>query len=319
MRFDEAVDAFVDALTIAKRSPHTVAAYRRDLTLVGRDLADVVGTESLAVDDIDVPTLRRALARRASATSPATMSRTHSSWTAFFGFLRSEGVVPANPMDEIERARVGTAAVRSIDVDDLAGRLLGAAAASTTRSAWPARDVAIVGTLSQTGVRLAELVGLDLGSLTGEPGARQVTVVGKGNKARTMPITGGLDRLVDRYLAERFERFDTPSGRRTPLFVHPTSGERVTARQVQYLVERLYREAGIRSEVPDGALVHALRHSFAMDLLDHGADVVELQTLLGHSSLNTTRRYLTARPDRLRQAVSTSAAAAAIEREAEGG
>jgi integrase/recombinase XerD len=319
MRFDTALATFVDALTIAKRSPHTVAAYRRDLTIVARDLTDVTGVDPLTVEAIDVPSLRRALARRAVDASPATMSRTHSSWTAFFGFLRSERLVDANPMDEIERARVGTDAIRSIDVDDLAGRLLRAAAGSGARSAWPVRDVAIVGTLSQTGVRLAELVGLDLGSVTGEPGARQVTVVGKGRKARTMPITGGLERLLETYLTERFDRFEGSRERRMPLFVHPTSGERVTARQVQYLVERLYREAGIRGDVPDGALVHALRHSFAMDLLDHGADVVELQTLLGHASLNTTRRYLTARPDRLRDAIATSAAAAAIDREAEAG
>jgi site-specific recombinase XerD len=59
--------------------------------------------------------------------------------------------------------------------------------------------------------------------------------------------------------------------------------------------------------------VHALRHTFAMDLLTHGADIVELQTLLGHSSLNTTRRYLTAQPDQLRAAIATSAASAAID------
>lgn len=314
MRFVDAVDAFVDALSVAKRSPHTVDAYRRDLTIVGRELADIRGEDPLMVDHIDVSGLRRALARRAREASPATMSRTHSSWVSFFKFLRSEGAVSTNPMDEIDRARVGTSAVRSIDVPDLAERLLRAAASSDARSAWPTRDVAIVGVFGQTGVRLAELVGLDLGSLTGEPGARQLTVVGKGRKVRTMPITTGLDRLLTSYQSERFERFGATGDRRAPAFVDGGSGERLTPRQVQYLVERLYREAGIRSAVPSGALVHALRHSFAMDLLDHGADVVELQTLLGHSSLNTTRRYLTARPDRLRDAVSTSAASSAIER-----
>ncbi|MEX1281175.1 MAG: tyrosine-type recombinase/integrase [Acidimicrobiia bacterium] len=317
MRFDDAVEAFTDALEAAKKSPHTVAAYRRDLRLVGDRAAEALDRDraDLDLDDLDVRVLRRAFGRRAADASAATMSRTHSSWTAFYGFLRSEGEVAANPMDEIERARTGTSAVRSIDVDDLAGRLLRTAGASDARSAWPRRDAAIVAVFAQTGVRLAELVGLTVGSRTGEPGARQLTVIGKGRKARTLPITPGLDRLLDAYLAERWERYpdQRPGDHRAPLFVHPSSGGPVSARQVQYLVERLYREAGIRGSVPEGALVHALRHSFAMDLLDHGADVVELQTLLGHSSLNTTRRYLTARPDRLRDAIATSAASAAID------
>lgn len=318
MRFDDAVEDFIDALEASKKSPHTVAAYRRDLRLVADDVAGSAGVDRdrLALDDIDVRTLRRAFGHRATVSSAATMGRTHSAWAAFYRFLRSERVVDVSPVDEIERAKAGSQAVRSIDVDDVAARLLTAAASSRRRSAWPARDVAIVGTFAQTGIRLAELVGLSVGSRTGEVRARQLTVVGKGDKARTIPITDGLDRLIDAYLTDRWERFadHRPDDRRTALFVHPESGRRVTNRQVQYLVERLFTEAGLRSAVPDGALVHALRHTFAMDLLDHGADVVELQSLLGHSSLNTTRRYLTARPDRLRGAVAASAAAVALER-----
>ncbi len=317
MLFDEAADAWIDALEAAKKSPNTVAAYRRDLGLVAELAADVVTTErnELRLGDLTTPTVRRAFARRARDSSASTMSRTHSTWNSFFGFARSEGWVPANPMDAIERARTGSQAVRSVEVDDLVGRMLRAAAKSEARSAWPTRDVAIIAVLAQTGVRLSELTGLLLGSRTGDTGARQVTVIGKGQKARTIPITDGVDALIESYLLERRDRFPGQAygDHRTPLFVHPATGEPVTPRQVQYLVDRLYREAGIRGSVPEGALVHALRHSFAMDLLDHGADVVELQTLLGHSSLNTTRRYLTARPDRLRETVATSSAASAIE------
>lgn len=317
MLFDEAAGAWIDALEAAKKSPNTVAAYRRDLELVATLVADVAGVDrtGLVLTDLTTPTLRRAFARRAKDSSAATMSRTHSTWNTFFGFARSEGWVPANPMDAIERAKTGSQAVRSVEVDDLVGRMLRAAATSEAKSAWPARDVAIVAVLAQTGVRLSELTGLLLGSRTGEPGARQVTVVGKGQKARTIPITDGVDELVDSYLQERRERFPDQAygNHRTTLFVHPATGDDATPRQVQYLVDRLYREAGIRGSVPEGALVHALRHSFAMDLLDHGADVVELQTLLGHSSLNTTRRYLSARPDRLRETVATSNATSAIE------
>lgn len=318
MLFDDAIEQFLDSLRAAKKSDHTVAAYRRDLVLVGDLVAEGLGKQrdELALVDLTVTVLRRGFGARAERSSPATMSRTHSAWTAFYGFLRSEGLTVENPLESIPRAKAGGGAVRSIQVEGLVERLLGAAASSRSRSAWPARDVTIFALLAQAGLRLAEVTGLTVGSFTGEEGAWQVTVHGKGRKVRTIPLTDGVAGLVGGYLAERHERF--PGHRlkdhRTPLFVRPGDGTPVTPRQVQYLVERVYREAGVRGAVPDGALVHALRHTFAMDLLGHGADVVELQTLLGHSSLNTTRRYLSAQPDHLRAAVETSAASSAIDR-----
>lgn len=317
MKVHTAHSLFLDSLRAAKKSDHTVAAYERDIRIVLALMAESLGSDPESVDlaILDVRTLRSAFATRAIDASPSTMSRTHSAWTKFFGFLRSEGLATANPLEEIERARVGTAAVKSIAVSGLATRLLAAAASSTSPSAWPSRDVAMVAAFSQTGMRLAEFVELNRGSLTGSGVAAQVTVIGKGRKARTIPITEGLATLLGAYLEDRAERFPAHrvSDHKEALIVHPGTGDRVTRRQIQYTVDRLYREAGVRASVPEGALVHALRHTFAMDLLTHGADIVELQTLLGHSSLNTTRRYLTAQPDALRSAISTSAASAAID------
>ena len=141
-------------------------------------------------------------------------------------------------------------------------------------------------------------------------------MIGKGAKYRAIPL---LDPLVDRinhYQAERKERFPKHrlDRRTTPLFVHPHTGDPITTRQVQYLLDRLYREAGLRAQVPQGALAHALRHTFAMDLLDHGASVVEVQTLLGHESIATTRRYLAARSHELHDAVTATTTSAALRR-----
>lgn len=318
MLFDSAIEQFLDSLRASKKSDHTVAAYGRDLVLVGELVAEHLGKrrEEVCLVDLTVTVLRRGFGARAQGSSPATMSRTHSAWTAFFGFLRTEGLTATNPLEAIPRAKAGTGAVRSIQVEGLVERLLRAAVSSRSRSSWPSRDVAIIALLAQAGLRLAELTALTVGSFTGEVGAWQVTVHGKGRKVRTIPLTDGVAGLVGGYLADRQLRF--PDHRlddhRTPMFVRPKDGAPVTPRQVQYLVERVYREAGVRGAVPDGAMVHALRHTFAMDLLSHGADVVELQTLLGHSSLNTTRRYLSAQPDHLRAAVETSAASSAIDR-----
>ncbi len=88
----------------------------------------------------------------------------------------------------------------------------------------------------------------------------------------------------------------------TRLFVD-VRGRGLSVDQVKYLIERLYIRAGLRARVPAGALVHALRHTFATSALEAGADVVELQTLLGHASLDTTRRYLDATAEGLRQVV----------------
>jgi site-specific recombinase XerD len=165
-----------------------------------------------------------------------------------------------------------------------------------------------------TGIRLSELVGLNCGSLTGKDGAHQVDISGKGAKYRAIPALPELVEHIRAYQTEREQRLpkhrlDRP---KTPMIVHATSGERVTGCQIQYLLDRIYRQTGLRARVPQGALVHALRHTFAMDLLDNGASIVEVQTLLGHESLATTRRYLTARPHELRDAVQSLASSRAL-------
>jgi site-specific recombinase XerD len=220
-------------------------------------------------------------------------------------------------MDEIEKPRTGTSRPKSIETPDLAVRLLETAASpppANTSTRWPARDTAIIAVLISTGIRLAELVALNTSSITGQAGEYQLDVTGKGGKYRAIPVLDPLVQTIETYQAERRERFPNHrlDNRMTALFVHPTSGERVTARQIQYLIDRIYREAGMRGQVPTGALVHALRHTFAMDLLDHGASIIEVQTILGHESLATTRRYLTARPHHLRDAIISTSSSTAL-------
>ena len=195
---------------------------------------------------------------------------------------------------------------RAIRHPDAAARLLSAAAVADPggRDPWPERDLALVATFCVTGIREAEAVALGMGSLEGEAGARRLQVEGKGGKARAIPMETSLDEVLDAYLVTRERRFphhdlDHPA---TALFVD-VRGRRLSADQVKYLVERLYVRAGLRARIPKGALVHALRHTFATSSLQAGADVVELQTLLGHASLDTTRRYLDATAEGLRGVV----------------
>ncbi len=149
--------------------------------------------------------------------------------------------------------------------------------------------------------RKKQAVALTMASLEGTPGARRLQVAGKGGKTRAIPIEGGLEEVLEVYRRARFEHqdLDHPA---TPLFVD-VRGRGLSVDQVKNLIERLYVRAGLRARVPAGALVHALRHTFATSALEAGADVVELQTLLGHASLDTTRRYLDATAERLREVV----------------
>lgn len=178
-----------------------------------------------------------------------------------------------------------------------AARLLATAAVADTnaRAPWAERDLALTATFCVTGIRVGEAANLGVVSLEGAPGARTLVIVGSAGRARAIPLHDPLDAALDTYLQSRAARF--PSHNRdhpaTALFVD-TRGRRLGTDQIKYLVERLNIRAGLRTRLPPGALVHALRHTFAMSALEGGADILELQALLGHSSPQTTRRYVEA-------------------------
>ncbi len=310
---------WLTVLGAQKPSPATLRAYRRDLTGVGTRLAALAGLElpEVTVGDLGRPLLRAAFAEWASDHAVASVRRAHSAWSSFFDFLVSEGVLDGNPMAAIPKPKTPAALPRTIRARDGIERLLVAAGEPDPngRHPWPLRDLALAATFCVTGIREAEAASLDIGSLEGEPGARRLRVVGKGDKARPVPITSSLDDLLSAYQGERAGRFPAhdlghPA---TPLFVD-VRGRRLSVHQIRYLIERLYVRAGIRAQVPAGALVHALRHTFATSALEAGADVVELQELLGHASLETTRRYLSATGEGLRQVIAAHPGQAALRR-----
>jgi integrase/recombinase XerD len=324
----DALEAWIVNLGAAKPSPATLLAYRRDVEGVGARLAaleDLGDFGDVGLADLQRPALRAAFASWASDHAASSVRRAHSAWSSLFDFLVAEGVRDGNPMAAIPKPKTPTVLPRSIRARDAMGRLLRTATEldSRSRQPWPARDLALVATFCVTGIREAEAVSLDVGSLSGEPGARRLEVRGKGGKMRPIPIDPLLDEVLSDYQRQRAERFpdhdlDRPS---TPLFVD-VRGRRMTVDQVRYLVDRLYVRAGIRTQVPAGALVHALRHTFATAALEAGADVVELQELLGHASLETTRRYLSATGQGLRQVVQAhpnQAALRAVHHEVRGG
>jgi site-specific recombinase XerD len=182
------------------------------------------------------------------------------------------------------------------------------------RDPWPERDLAFIATDLLTGCRLDELLSLNLGSMDGRSGERRLKVIGKGSKERFLPIEEPLQGIIDRYLETRRERF--PKKRHSPtapLFVDRHGG-RLRVGATQYMVEQCFRQAGIGASVPRGAMVHALRHTFATRLAEDGATATVIQRLMGHPSLNMSQRYIDATAQEQRAAAKSNRTYQTLER-----
>ncbi len=310
----EAIEEFFLARMPRKHSAHTLAAYRRDFAAIVDRLAEVLGrpAHEIGLADLQVKTLRRAFAG-ISHQSAATIARTWSTWNQLFTFLVAERTIAGNPMAAVEKPRVPKSRPKAITGDDSVERLLQVAATGRqgARNPWPERDFAIIITLLTCGLRLSELLGLSMRSIDGPPGDRVIGVRGKGNKERTVPLEPEVEAIIDAYLESRLTRFPGRIAADAALFV-ANDGSPLRRGALQYMVEQLYREAGIRTRVPAGALVHALRHTFATSLARNGASGTELQRLLGHESLATTQRYVDASAREVRAAARSNEAYAAL-------
>jgi integrase/recombinase XerC len=311
--FLELTDDFLAGLSAARRSPNTLAGYRNDLVGIGRRIAEQLQGSphdlgKLDVAELDQRVMRRAFGSWASDHSEGSLLRAWGVWSRFFTFLVDDEVLQRNPMKAVPKPNLPQTSPRSIRHENAAEVMLRAAAvadpSARASKRWPERDVALVATFSVTGIRLAEAIALNLDSITGPPGGRRLQVTGKGKKDRAIPVEPALEELIDRYLQSRAERHGAEALEKppAPLFVH-YDRTRMTRGRVQYLVEKIYERAGLRSAVPKGALVHALRHTFASQAVEYGTDVVELRDILGHASLATTSRYLDASAHRLREAI----------------
>jgi len=281
-----------------KDSPHTTAAYRRDLTSIVTIIADTLGRDVSAVDvdQLTAPMLRDAFGAFSTDHAKASITRCWSTWNQFLTFLVGEGVLPGNPMAAVPRPSRPKRAPKPLQGEDTPERLLRSASQPrvNARRPWPERDLAVLATLLLTGARSAELLGLQVGSLTGPVGDRRIHVVGKGGKERSVPIEHPLDAVIASYLASRRHRLPSQRvGSRAALFVD-TQGAPLRRGGLQYLVETALRAAGVGDRRSPGALVHALRHTFATRLAEDGANAAEIMALLGHASLNTSQAYIDA-------------------------
>jgi site-specific recombinase XerD len=292
------IDRFFAARRPLKDSPHTTAAYRRDLSAITSALAAIVGVDiaDVTVAQLSPQTIRDAFGAFSSSHAKTSIGRCWSTWNQFFTFLVGDGVLPGNPMPAVPRPRRPPSAPKPLQGDDTPETLLRSAALPRpgARHPWPERDLAVLATLLLSGLRSAELLTLTVGSLAGAAGERRIHVIGKGGRPRSVPIEDPLDSVINKYLTSRRTRFPAKriSGK-SPLFVDGR-GEPLQRGGLQYLVETALRAAGVADRRSPGALVHALRHTYATRLADDGATASEIMALLGHASLTTSQAYIDA-------------------------
>lgn len=266
------MDAFLDHLTrVVRASPHTVRAYRSDLEQWRAFLAERNKNELSATPD-DVRAHLAAVAREAKK---ATLARKLSALRTFAAHLVERGARSDDFCLGVDGPKVGRRLPRALSVDETQA-LASVERADTTLQA---RDRAIVELLYGSGLRVAELCGLNVVNLSFDEASVRVT--GKRQKTRLVPVGEYALDAVRAYLALR------PGVRPSdPLFVNARGG-RLTTRSVARNLDRDALRAGLARNVSP----HALRHSFATHLLGGGADLRGIQELLGHASLGTTERY----------------------------
>jgi len=220
-----------------------------------------------------------------------TVARKVAAAKSFFGFLVSEGKIQTNPTDDISSPKVGKALPDTLSVAQVRG-LLSQPAKSNSPEAK--RDQAMLELLYASGMRVSELINLDLTDVDTNSG--HVRPFGKGKKERLVPIYPGAARLIDDYIKEVRPRF-VRNGAEKALFVNQR-GERLTRQGLWQILKGYAKIANLEHRVTP----HTLRHSFATHMLNGGADLRSVQELLGHANISTTQIYTHLTSDHIRQA-----------------
>jgi len=262
-------------------SPHTVRAYARDL---GRFAAHCREAGLTAWDGVRAAHVRAfAAAEHRAGRAPRSIQRALSAVRAFLDELVRAGVIAHNPARGVRGPKAGRPLPATLDVDQ-ATRLLDTPDPAPADEAVARRDQAILELLYGCGLRLAELVALDLDHLRPAPSApRELRVLGKGRKVRVVPVGRKAREALAHWLEVRGRI--ARAGERA-LFVS-RRGRRIAARTVQARVRLAARRRGL--DVP--LHPHMLRHAFATHLLESSGDLRAVQELLGHADLRTTQVY----------------------------
>ena len=255
-------------------SPHTLSNYRRDLSRLG-EYCDSVGIDSW--DKVDPKAVRSYVAwRHRKGAGGRTLQRELSALRGFFNFLLREGVVRNNPGVDIPAPKSEKRLPKALDVDQTA-RLV----EIEGEGPLVLRDRALMELIYSSGLRLSEAIGLDIDSIDRRDAS--VRVVGKGSKARVVPVGREALKALERWLKVRGQLAVLEE---RALFVSQR-GRRISPRSVQ---QRM-REWGLKQGLDTRVHPHMLRHSFASHILESSGDLRAVQELLGHADIATTQVY----------------------------
>ncbi|MET0027116.1 MAG: tyrosine recombinase XerC [Candidatus Thiodiazotropha sp.] len=269
------LDRFLDYLAHERRlSPHTRESYARDLRAARNWLSEhaIQDWTHLTQDQV-----RHYIAQRhRQGMSPKSLHRELSSLRALFNFLIREELAQANPALGVRAPKVRRKLPVTLDADQI-GQLLDIDATDTLSL----RDRAIMELFYSSGLRLAELIALDLGQVDLQE--QMVAVTGKGNKSRLVPVGRQAREAIQRWLTVRHEL----AGPDEPALFVGVRGKRISRSTVQ----KQLHDWSVRQGAPRNIHPHLLRHSFATHLLESSGDLRAVQELLGHANISTTQIY----------------------------
>jgi integrase/recombinase XerD len=301
MSLEHDVDAYLAFLRVERAlAPHTLSAYGHDLGQFLAFLAEQAQTSGEPIAEprqLDLGIVSGWLAHLSrSGLSARSMARRLSALRGLVRFLIDEGRLDDDPTELANAPRLGRPLPSALAEHEVL-RLIEAPDGSTLRGL---RDRAMLSLTYASGLRVSELISLQLGDLDRSRGV--VTPLGKGGKRRLVPVGELALDHVDAYLDARADAASDPTGTGTApasllLFPGP-SGKPLTRQAFWKIVRRYGRAAGVREDVHP----HSLRHSFATHLLAGGADLRSVQTLLGHVSIATTEVYTHLSNDHVRRA-----------------
>ncbi len=294
---EDRIQQFIHYLSAEKNaSVHTCRGYQRDLKefeeFLKREEPGLFPAERPEWGRVDRVLLRKYLSVLHRRNRRSSIARKISTLRSFFRYLKREKVVSSNPAKAVATPKVEKPLPTALTVDEAFQLLdfpdlLSKEVPDQEAKMRNLRDRAILELLYSSGLRVGELEGLNSKHL--DFGLGIVRVMGKGRKERIVPIGEKAMEALKSYLELRGDMEGE-----TPLFLNQRGG-RLTSRSVERLVKKYTKAAGIIRKVSP----HSLRHSFATHLLDAGADIREIQEMLGHSSLSTTQRYIHLSPGKL--------------------
>ncbi|HZP55953.1 MAG TPA: site-specific tyrosine recombinase XerD [Dehalococcoidia bacterium] len=290
---DEHIGHFLTFMSVEKgASGNTVSAYRNDLQQFDSYIASINGNgkprdwealeRSLIIDYL--------LTLRNKNYAEATVARKVAAIKSFFQYLQAEGTIRRNPAESLESPRVGRSLPKPLSVTEI-DELLEQPMKRNTPEAK--RDRAMLELLYATGLRVTELVSLDVEDLNLQ--APYVRCMGKGSKERTIPIHEQAAGAVADYLNDGRPAL-VKTRKESALFVN-RRGERLTRQGFWLILKQYAKEANIISPVTP----HTLRHSFATHMLRGGAPLRNVQELLGHANISTTQVYTQIASEHVRQ------------------